>query len=119
MTILDGERARADWGSALDRQGETIEIGRQTGATPAAWFWSPCRARVKGYRPDNLVGAVQQGEMIIKAFLPDLIEGHFPLPVRSTDKVKVRGAEKQINAVDNNTGRVGNTQVYVKISAVG
>lgn len=119
MTILDGERARADWGSALERQGETIEIGRQTGATPAVWFWSPCRARVKGYRPDNLAGTAQQGEMVIKAFLPDLIDGHFSLPVRTTDKVRVRGLVKDINAVDNNTGRVGNTQVYVKIMAVG
>lgn len=119
MTMLDGERVRRDWESALKRQGEVIEIGRQTGTSPAAWFWSPCRARVKGYRPDPLVGSTQQGEITIKVFLPDLIDGRFPLPVRTTDKVKVRGTEKQINAVDNNTGRVGTTQIYVKIMAVG
>lgn len=119
MTVLDGERARSDWESALGRQGETIEIGRQTGSTPNSLFRVACRARVKGYRPDALVGQVSQGEMVIKAFFPDLIANRFPLPVRDTDHVVVRGQRRQINAVDSNTGRIGDTQIFVKIMAVG
>ena len=119
MTILDGERARSDWESALARNGEVIEIGRQTGNNPNSVFRVQCRARVKGYRPDSLVGQIQQGEVTIKAFFPDLVAARFPLPIRQTDHVRVRGEQRQINAVDNNTGRIGDTQVFVKIMAAG
>lgn len=116
---LNAARVLSDWESALGRQGEVIEIGRQVGTSPNIINWVSCRARVKGYRPDPLIGQVQQGEIAIRAFYPDLIANRFSLPVLPTDKVRVRGASKQINAVDNNTGRVGTTQIFVKIMAVG
>lgn len=120
MNPLTGEQILRDWATALDRRGTIIEIGRQTGATPSAMFWARCRARVKGYRPDTLVGNVIQGEVSIRAYYPDLIENRFPLPVRNTDKVRLPGGPPvQINAVDINTGRDGDTQVFVKIMAVG
>jgi hypothetical protein len=120
MTGLTGAQILKDWETALDRRGTIIEVGRQTGTSPNAMFWASCRARVKGYRPDALVGNVIQGEVSIRAFYPDLIENRFPLPVRNTDKVRIPGGQPaQINAVDMNTGRDGNTQVFVKIMAVG
>lgn len=120
MSELDGAQILKDWATALDRRGTIIEIGRQTGTSPTAMFWAQCRARVKGYRPDTLVGNVIQGEVSIRAFYPDLIENRFPLPVRNTDKVRVPGGPVvQINAVDINAGRDGNTQVFLKIMAAG
>jgi hypothetical protein len=108
-----------DWESALVRQGEVIEIGRQTGVDPAAVVRAQCRARVKDYRPETLVGAVKQGWVVIKAYYPDLVANAFPLPVRNTDHVVVRGQQKQIDSVDANTRRVGTTQIFLKIMAVG
>lgn len=116
---LDSAQILKDWSDALDRRGEIVEISRQTGTAPNSVFKYPCRARVKGYRPAPLIATVIQGEITIWAFYPDLIAARFPLPVLTSDSVWVRGAAHKINAVDNNTGRNGNTQVYVKISAVG
>jgi hypothetical protein len=120
MSDLTSGQILSDWEASLDRRGTIIEVGRQTGTSPSAMFWASCRARVKGYRPDALVGNVIQGEVTIKGFYPDLINNRFPLPVRVTDKVRLPGGPSaQINAVDINTGRDGNTQIYVKIMAVG
>lgn len=120
MSDLDSAQILKDWETALDRRGTIVEVGRQTGTNPNAMFWASCRARVKGYRPDALVGNVIQGEVSIRAFYPDLINNRFPLPVRTTDKVRVPGGNPvQINAIDINTGRDGNTQVFVKIMATG
>ncbi len=120
MSDLEGAQILKDWATALDRRGTTIEIGRQTGSTPSTMFWASCRVRVKGYRPDALVGNIIQGEVSIRAYYPDLIDGRFPLPIRNSDKVRFPGgAPVQITSVDMNTGRDGNTQVFAKITAMG
>jgi hypothetical protein len=119
MNELTPERIVADYDDAFSRRSEPIEIERQTGTAPKSSFRVPCRARVKGYRPDVLVGTVTQGEITIRALLKDLIDNRFPLPVVVSDKVWVRGSQRTINSVDNNTGRDGTTQIYVKITAVG
>lgn len=119
MSDLTSEQIIADYEAALDRRGEIIEIARQTGASPNSVFRVPCRARVRGYRPDELVGTVTQGEITIRALVKDLIDNRFPLPVLVGDKVWVRGLQRTINSVDNNTGRDGTTQVYIKITAGG
>lgn len=113
---LTATQVLADWEASLDRVGEVIEIGRQTGANVQR---VQCRARVKEYRAETLVGAVQQGWIEIKVFYPDLVQNQFPLPVRNTDHVVIRGQQKQINAVDANTGRISTTQIFLKIRAAG
>lgn len=119
MSELDSAQILKDWEEALDRRGEVVEISRQTGTSPSSVFKYPCRARVKGFRPATLIASVIQGEITVWAFYPDLVKNRFPLPVTTNDLVWVRGSQRKINAVDNNTGRNGTTQVYVKISAVG
>ncbi len=116
---LDTAQILSDWEGVLDRRGTIIEISRQTGASPNSIFKYPCRARVKGFRPAILIGTVIQGESTAWVFFPDLIKVRFPLPVLVTDSIWVYGAAHKINAVDSLTGRNGNTQVYLKISAVG
>jgi hypothetical protein len=119
MGELTATQATADWEAALDRVGETIEIGRQTGTDSSNVVRVQCRARVKNDRPHILAEDIQQGEVIVRAFHPDLVANGFPLPVRSTDHVVIRGERKRISSVDNNTGRIGATQIFVKIGAVG
>lgn len=119
MSELDSAQILRDWEEALKRRGTVIEISRQTGTNPKSDFRYPCRARVKGFRPAVLIASVIQGESTAWVFYPDLIKARFPLPVLPSDSIWVRGASFKINAVDNNTGRNGDTQVYVKISAVG
>jgi hypothetical protein len=119
MSDLDAAQVLADYADALDRRGLMIEIGRVTGTNPSSTFRAKCRARARGNRPEQLIGSTQQGEVTIKAFYPDLVENRFPLPVRTTDHVVLNGKQLQISAVDERTGRVGNTRIFVKISAVG
>ena len=119
MGELTAAQATADWEAALDRVGETIEIGRQIGTDASNVVRVQCRARVKSDRPHVLAEDIQQGEVVIRAFYPDLVANAFPLPVRATDHVVIRGERKRINSVDNNTGRIGTTQIFVKIGAVG
>jgi hypothetical protein len=119
LSELTAAQVLADWEAALDRQGETIEIGRQTGTDPSTMFRVQCRARVKNYGPQPLVGEIKQGAVVVRAFYPDLVDNAFPLPVRNSDNILVRGQQIQISAVDNNTGRIGDTQIYVKLLAVG
>jgi hypothetical protein len=119
MGELTAAQATADWEAALDRVGETVEIGRQTGTDPNNVLRVQCRARVKGNRPQILAGDVQQGEVLVLAFYPDIVANGFPVPVRASDHVVIRGKRQKINSIDNNTGRIGTTQIFVKIGAMG
>lgn len=109
----------ADYRDMLSEYGEEIIIRRYTGTDPQIMFGATVKARVKGYAAAPLVGGVMQGSIKIIALIEDLIAAQFPLPVRDDDKVFVRGKESDIVGVDNNTGRVGTTQVFAIITAKG
>jgi hypothetical protein len=114
--VTEAQQIRVDYAGAMARVGETIEVDRQNGT---AHFRVPCLARVRGSVPDVGVPGQIQGEATIRALISDLITNRFPLPVRTTDAVWVRGRRMAITEVDNNSGRVGATQVYVLIKARG
>lgn len=118
MSIADS--IVANYEAALTNYGEWIEVRRYTG-TGNQFQAAPARARVKGYKPDEIVAgsAIVQGDMMVKLLMKDLITHQFPLPLKESDKVFVRGVEKDIRGVDTNTGRVGDTLVYVAFTAKG
>jgi hypothetical protein len=59
-----------------------------------------------GYQPDQLVGAIQQGDRRVIFLAEDI--GSFPVPIREKfDKIIVRGAETTVQVVDDSTRRVG------------
>ena len=119
MSLADA--IAANYERTLTQYGEWVEVSRTAGTTQQLSFRVPARARVRNYKysPDELVGSVVQTDTRVKVLYADLIAGQFPLPVSTTDKIFVRGKEKTIIMVDNNTGRVGTTQIFVEIIAKG
>lgn len=85
---------------------ETVYIRRYVGVGPnLPVFNVQARARVMGYRPDEMVGTIQQGDRKAIVFVPDLVDAGFALPVTTNDKLVVRGRELTIMGSDDNTRR--------------
>jgi hypothetical protein len=83
-------------------------------------------ARVKGYQATELVGAITQGDISVIALNdPDAVipTGMVPLssllPLLTTDKLVIRGEEKAIKGVNDNTRRVAGVLIALDIHAEG
>lgn len=99
---------------------ETATIRRFTGTgTSRPKFEVSARARVTGYEPKDLIGAVQQGDRKVTLYADDLIDGGLTLPVTVHDKVVVRGKEFAIVAVDDSTRRIGGVLIAIDLQARG
>ncbi len=116
----------------LADDGEDILIRRYTGSGPVRpKTEARVRARVTGLESATLIGAIVQGKcQIIALNDPDaaLPDGMVPLTsllplVTNADKVVLlrdgREKELSIEAVDDNTRRVGGTLVALQIQASG
>lgn len=116
--MLSAEGVIADYESALDEVGEIIEISRHLGTNLTSVFRCSVRARVKNYVADGLVGGIIQGRVEAIVLFKDLIAANFGMPVQG-NRMIVRGKEYTVEPVDSNTGRIGTTQVFVKLTAKG
>lgn len=78
------------------------------------------RCRVTGYQPDQVVGAIQQGDRRLVALAEDVEGSGFPTPIRERfDKVILRGHETTIQAVDDSTRRVAGTLIAYELRIRG
>lgn len=97
--------------------GEDIAIRRFTGSgTPRPYTDTTTRARVMGYKPDQLIGPIVQGDRKVIASVSTLTG---ILPVTTNDKVVVGGRQLSIKAVDDNTRRIGGTLVGLELTVSG
>ena len=104
----------------LIASGEEIRLRRYTGTGAARPFADyRVRAKVAGYAPEQLVGAIQQGDRTVIVLAADVSAAQFPVPITSSDKVIVRGRELAIQSVDDSTRRVGGELVAYEIQARG
>lgn len=111
------EAARASYRRQIDAHGETVTL-RRVNPSPTAPTDVTVRARVVGYQPEELVGAIQQGDRKIIALAEDV--GAFPLPFRERfDKAIIRGTEMTIQAIDDNTRRVAGELIAYDIRVRG
>ncbi len=100
------DAVRACYRDMLALVGEPVTIRRYTGAgAERPRFDADALARVIDYKPDELVGGVQQGDQKLILLADDLTARQFPVPPRRGDKAVVRGQELNIEAVDDNTRR--------------
>lgn len=74
------------------------------------------KARVIGYLPQQLVGAIVQGDRKVIA-LVDTLSGL--LPLTNADKLVIRGRELAIKSIDDNTRRVAGVLIALEIQAGG
>lgn len=88
--------------------GETVAIRRYTGTGQnRPRHDTNVMARVMDYKPEEIVGTIQQGDRKVILAYQDLIHAQFAIPVKSTDKLVVRGKELAIQSVDDNSRRIG------------
>jgi hypothetical protein len=101
----------------INEIGETIYIRRFTGTgTPRPKTDTATKARVVGYRPEELIAPIVQGDRKVIALVDDLSA---ILPVIPTDKVVIRGKELAIKSIDDNTRRIGGTLIALEITVGG
>ena len=96
----------------------TIRRLSGTGLQPAKQE-ATARARVTDYRPDQLVGTLQQGDKQLIILAQDLIDAQFPTPLRNQDKVMINGRQHNIEVPDGASRRYGGVTVAYEVTAKG
>lgn len=87
--------AIADLDAALVRRGEDVTLQRLSGPTVVAT--ASCRAMVRGYKPEELVGAIAQGDTRVILSPTDLTSASWPdMTVRRGDKLTVQGRRRNV-----------------------
>lgn len=100
--------------------GEEILMRRYTGTgSNRPRFDVAVAARVVDYMPNELVGDIKQGDRRLIVLAEDLVARQYPMPVKRTDRVVVRGKECSIEALDDNTRRIGSTLIAYEMRVRG
>lgn len=97
---------RADYRASLSRVGSVIQVRRYTDPVTRTFVDYPALARAVQYNPQDLVGAIQQGDVKLIVLAEDLEIAGFPFPIRKGDKVLRHGREANIEAPDDNSREV-------------
>lgn len=117
---MTADAIRASYRRAIDAVGETVTIRRYTGAgANRPYFDVSVRARVVGCTPQEIVGAIQEGDRKVILLAEDMIAAQAPLDLRKGDKIVVRGREMDIHVADDSTRRVAGKIVAYEIMARG
>lgn len=116
------DEARQMYRDQMDAHGEDIVIRRytSTGVSPRTYVDRPCRARVVGYQPSELVGAIAQGDRRVIIMAEDL-EGESPaFTLAKSDKVYAeRFNEIAILGIDDSTRRVDGELIAYELHCRG
>lgn len=116
---MNAERVIASYRRACDRH---LEVRRYTGAgTARPQITAAVMGFVNNYQPHELVAGsgIQQGDRKAIVVVQDLIEKQFPLPLRRADKLLLDGREVNIEAVDDESRRIGDTLVAYELQIRG
>lgn len=106
---------------------ETVTVRRYVGTGPTRTaLEAVAQARVTGFQPQDLVGAIVQGDrkviMLVdpSAAVPaGKVALSALLPLSTSDKVVVHGRELAILAPDDNTRRIDGTLIAIELVARG
>lgn len=98
----------------------TVTVRKYTGpaSSRVAHDTPNCRARITGYLPQELVGAIKQGDQKVILIAEDL-EAAGITSLAIGDKIVAHGKELNIEGVDNNTRRVGDTLIAYELQVRG
>ncbi len=84
----------------IDRAGQTVILRRITGTTTQVWYDVVAKASVRGYRPDELIGPVQQGDREVIMAPQAMVLAGWPLPPRRNDKAIIDGVVTNVENVE-------------------
>lgn len=116
---MDVASTKSSYRSALG-ECEPVLIRRYTGSgANRPKFDASAMAKVSGYQPQELIGGIVQGDIKVIVLVDDLLSAQFPLPLKKGDKAIVRSKEMNIEAVDDNTRRVGITLIAYELQVRG
>src|SRR4051812_1114937 len=88
---MTADELTAHYGAELQ---ETIIVRRYTGVgVNRPKFDAEVRGKAWGYKTEEMIGVIQQGDQRVLVLVADLIERGFALPVTSNDKLVVKGRE--------------------------
>lgn len=101
----------------LNDVGRDIIVRRWSGPSDARVHTDvTTRARVIGYAPEKVVGAVEVGDRKVIALVDSLSS---MLPLLDSDKVVIDGVEFGIRFVDDQTRRIAGTLIALEIQIAG
>lgn len=111
--------ARAMYRRQVAAHGETVMLGRVVANGDD--IAKAARARVTGYKPEQLVGDIQQGDRKVIVLAEDVEATGFPVPFKTggNDTVMIRDHLCAIVAVDDSTRRVAGTLIAYEITVRG
>jgi hypothetical protein len=113
MTDLTDEW-RAQWNDWIAERGQEVTL-RRLPATDAV-----VKAIVRGYRPEELVGGINQGAREVIVLAGDLEALGWPVPPKSGDRVILRsGRPLMVDTVDSDTLNLAGVDIGYKLSASG
>jgi hypothetical protein len=117
---MNAAQARRDYREMLADVGETVTL-RRINPAPTPPTEAQVLARVVGYKPEELVGGIKQGDRHLIVLAEDVELTGFPVPFRTggTDKVIVRDKVLNIGIVDDSTRRIGGVLIAYDITATG
>jgi hypothetical protein len=101
---------------------DTVTITRLAGASPSqtSTAATSIRAHVASYSPQEIVGAIMQGDQKVILLKQDLDAASWPVPPHKGDKIITSdGRHLTVQFCDANTKRVGNTIIAYEIQARG
>lgn len=118
---MNAQAIRAEYRRHLQAVGRQVWLRRYTGTGSGRVKseWGPLLARATEFRPDQLVGDVQQGDQHVILLAEDVEYRQFPVPILKGDKLLLNGRETNVEAPDINTRRVGEVLVAYEIRVRG
>lgn len=103
------------WARAIERTGRTITL-RRINVSPTPPTDISVKARVTGYQPEEMTGGIQSGDRKIIVLAQDVT---FSPPLKVGDKALVGGKLLNLERVDDNTVRSGETLLAYILTARG
>jgi len=109
------DAARAMYRRQIDQRGQTVVLRKGAAATPSDLS---VKARVMGYRADELTSGIQQGDRKVIVLAEDVEGTAWGLP-EENDAVVISGRRCNIEASDDNTRRIGDTLIAYELQVRG
>ena len=93
------QQAIASLDRQINRHGQTITLRRPV--ANASPIEKTCKAFVRGYKPDELIGGVQQGDSLVALSPTGLAGSDFATTLpRAMDKVLIAGRVRNVQMAD-------------------
>ena len=100
----------------LKLAGSAVELRRGSGDNASR---CTLKAKLAGYKPQELTGEVQQGDTKVIFMAEDVAAFPLPIKAKSTDAIYLDGRKMTVQAVDDMTRRVGGESIAYELRVRG